>query len=271
MNKRRIFLFLVAAVGCLFFASCNRKGKEKGMTGQLVIRFEHHIGGKPLVTDTLLYVNAAGNRYEISEIQWFASDVTLHKKDGLALLLDPENFAHYVDTDMPKTLVWEIKQPVPAGHYDAVSFIFGIRGEKNIPYMFTDPPESNMLWPINLGGENGGYHYMKLNGFWIDRNGDRAPFNFHLGVGQKRDEKGNITGFVQNWFATKLNNSSFDLKAGEKKEITIVMNVENWFQNPHIYDHNLYGGKIMQNQKAMNMGRENGVDVFSLGSIKTVN
>ena len=269
MVRTGVLLGVIWITGLLLLTSCNDQGKER--TGSLIVRFEHQVNGKPLKTDTLIYVNAAGNRYEVSEIQWFASDITLQKEDGDPLLLDPEHFAHYVDTDLPESLMWEIKQPVPAGHYEAVSFTFGIKGKKNKPYMFTDPPESNMMWPVNLGGENGGYHYMKLNGFWIDREGRRTPFNFHLGVGQKRDEDGKITGFVQNWFEVKLKNSAFDLKAGEKKEITIVMNIENWFQNPHIYDHNVHGGKIMQNQEAMNMAKENGVDVFSLGSIKTVN
>jgi hypothetical protein len=269
MKKEKYILLILGII--LIFSGCGKTGSEEKNTGKLIIRFEHQVDGQPLITDTLRYVNAAGNRYEISEIQWFASDITLYKKDGSVVLLDPESFAHYIDTDIPESNVWEIKQPVPAGQYEAVSFTFGIKGKKNTPFMFTDPPESDMIWPINLGGEMGGYHYMKMNGFWVDKDGVRSPFNFHLGVGQQRDKDGKITGFIQNWFETKLKDSAFELKAGEKKEIAIVMNIENWFNNPHIYDHNLHGGKIMQNQEAMNMGKENGeADVFSLGLIKTL-
>lgn len=265
-------LVILSVVLVFVFSGCNKNQKKEAKEGKLVIRFEHKVNGRPLKTDTLLYVNAAGNRYEINEIQWFASDLTISKNDGFSILLDPGHFAHYIDTDIPQSMSWNIEIPVPVGHYDAISFTFGIKGEKNKPFMFTDPPESNMIWPINLGGEQGGYHYMKMNGFWVDEHDVRTPFNFHLGVGQKHDEDGKIVGFVQNWFETKLDNSAFNLKNGEKKEITIVMNIENWFQNPHIYNHNFNGGKIMQNQKAMNMGKENGeADVFTLGGVTTIN
>jgi len=282
----RDVLIILLIVLVTIFSGCDKNQKNAGensksashlasadaQAGRLVIRFEQQVDGHSLETDTLLYVNAAGNLYEISEIQWFASDLTLHNNDGSSVVLDPNHSSHYIDTDIPKSIVWEIRQPVPAGHYDAISFTFGIKGEKNKPYMFTDPPESDMLWPINLGGEQGGYHYMKMNGFWVDNKNDRTPFNFHLGVGQQHDEKGKIIGFIQNWFETILKDSEFNIEAGEKKEITIIMNIGNWFQNPYVYNHNLHGGKIMQNQKAMNMGKENGEkDVFILGGVKDIN
>ena len=42
------------------------------------------------------------------------------------------------------------------------------------------------------------------------------------------------------------------------------MNVDRWFDNPLIYDHNIHGGKIMKNQTAMGMIKENGIDVFTV-------
>ncbi len=270
--KKEFFLVILSVVLVTIFSDCDKNQKRDKETGSLVIHFEHRVDGQHLEMDTLLYVNAAGNLYEISEIQWFASDLTLYGNDGSSVVLDPDHFSHYIDTDMPESMIWEIKQPVPAGHYNGVSFTFGIKGEKNKPYMFTDPPESDMLWPVNLGGDQGGYHYMKMNGFWVDNKNERTPFNFHLGVGQQHDEEGKTIGFIQNWFETELKDSEFNLKAGEKKEFTIIMNIENWFQNPYLYNHNLHGGKIMQNQEAMNMGKENGeTDVFTLGGIKTIN
>ena len=42
------------------------------------------------------------------------------------------------------------------------------------------------------------------------------------------------------------------------------MNVENWFKNPHTYDHNYWGSHIMQKQDAMHMLKENGWNVFDM-------
>jgi hypothetical protein len=44
------------------------------------------------------------------------------------------------------------------------------------------------------------------------------------------------------------------------------MNLESWFKGPHNWDFNGWGGDIMQNQAAMAVGCENGMDVFSLES-----
>jgi hypothetical protein len=261
---KNIILFSLAIVLGLCLTSCkNNEDPDAGLkTGNIVLDFEHYADGQPLVFDDMKYVNAAGNPYEITEIQWFISDITLNKTDGTKLLLDEENFAQYIDTNLPETFQREIDDPVPAGDYSSITFTFGIKGEKNEPLMYTDPPESYMLWPINLGGDKGGYHYMKLNGFWKNTSGDREPFNFHLGVGQERDSENNITGFVQNWFETELP-VFFTVAQNDTVHINIRMNIEKWWDQPNTYDFNVVGGKIMQNQEAMRMGVENGKNVFS--------
>ncbi|MDW7691311.1 MbnP family protein [Flammeovirgaceae bacterium SG7u.111] len=230
----------------------------------VVLEFEHWVEGKPLVVDTLMYINAAGNRYEVNEIQWFISDVQLVKESGEELRLDSKGFSHYVDTDIPESLSWEIADELPEGNYTAIAFTFGLRGEKNKPYQFTDPPESDMLWPMHLGGKEGGYHYMKLNGFWENASQERDAFNLHLGVGQRRNGQGEVIGFVQNWFEVTLPLEGFQFEKEKNNSITLVMNVDKWFENPTIYDLDQIGGKIMQNQEAMGLACENGKDVFSI-------
>ncbi len=49
----------------------------------------------------------------------------------------------------------------------------------------------------------------------------------------------------------------------ETTTLQIVMNIENWFKSPNIYDHNQWGGDIMQNQDAMHIAAENGWNIFS--------
>ena len=125
-----------------------------------------------------------------------------------------------------------------------------------------------MFWPEYLGG---GYHYLKLNGKWVDESSELLPFNFHLGIGQFYDDEGTVTGFIQNFFDITLQNSSFTLADGENKAIDLVMEVDNWFRTPHTYDHNTWGGDIMQKQEAMALGCENGHDVFSVEGFVTIN
>lgn len=256
----------------IIVASCGKNDDhEKDIpAGKLILNFEHFANGNELAFDEMKYTNTAGNKYEITEIQWFVSDITLNKNNGSQQVLDGEKFAHYIDTNIPETNRWMVADEIPTGEYTSISMTFGIKGEKNAPLMYTDPPESDMLWPINLGGDQGGYHYMKLNGFWMNKDNQREPFNFHLGVGQERDVDNNITGFIQNWFEVDLPFSAFSISANETKLVSIRMNVEKWWDQPNIYNHDDIGGKIMQNQRAMHMGIENGKSVFSIGTINSV-
>ncbi len=46
-----------------------------------------------------------------------------------------------------------------------------------------------------------------------------------------------------------------------------MMNINNWFNQPQVYDLNYWGPSVMQNQAAMNAIKENGQNVFSISSI----
>ncbi len=257
MNRVTLFL-----CGIVFLASCKSR-EEASQYGKLAVRFEHYADGQPVQFDSMTYTNAAGNQYEVSEIQWFISDVALEGKVGSMVSDDDGDFAHYVDTNIPQTLRWEIDQDILAGEYSSIKMTFGIKGEKNKPNMFTDLPESNMVWPMHMGGDQGGYHYMKLNGFWKNSANERQPFNFHLGVGQERNSDGEITGFIQNWFEIEIPVTTVTIEKDIITEIGIRMNIEKWWESPNVYDHNVFGGSIMNNQVAMGNAVENGRKVFS--------
>ena len=269
-----LFVVLASFSYLISFYSCdgNDGPKPKVKTGKMVFTFDHKVDNAALEIDTMKYVNAAGNKYEISEVQYFISDVTLYKKDGGKEVLNDWTFYHYVDSDIPSSLTWNVVDAIPIGEYTGISFNFGLDSNRNTPYMFANPPEVNMFWPYLLGGDNGGYHYMKINGFWIDTNSYRRSFNFHIGVGQKYTDDiidiNNIEYYIQNSFVIILPNSSFTISENDTTEVQMVMNIENWFQNPNDYNHDDWGGDIMQKQAAMKLVKENGHDVFTVGYIK---
>ncbi len=267
MKLMNLLMLIVLSIPVLFMANCNKEpnGNEPEDTGKINFSFTHYVDGQPLDTDTLKYVNASGNHYLVTEIQYFISDVTLHAHDGSKKVIDDWKDIHYVDTDLEDTWKWDVYDEIPTGLYNSISFTVGINEQKNQSLMFVDQPESLMFWPEYLGG---GYHYMKLNGKWMDTEQELLPFDFHLGIGQIYDNEGNVTGFIQNYFEVTLPGSSFTINKGEVVNIPIIMNVENWFKNPHIHDHNTWGGDIMQKQEAMLLGCDNGHDVFSVGNIE---
>jgi len=262
-GKTMKYLLIILFIA-LLFASCKKEEEKTAANpeGKIVFHFLHQVDGQDLDIDTMKYVNAAGNHYLINEIQYFISDVTLHLAGGGSILIDEWKDIHYVDTDIPSTHTWEVYDAIQAGSYEYISFTFGISEEKNHSFMYVNPPESFMFWPEYLGG---GYHYMKLNGKWLNEDLFIEPFDFHLGIGQILDTAGQITGFVHNDFEVVLPGSAFTLQSGETIDIDIIMNIENWFQDPNLYDHNIWGGYIMQNQEAMHVACENGWNVFEVG------
>ncbi|MBS4055704.1 MAG: hypothetical protein KGZ82_00135 [Bacteroidales bacterium] len=283
MAKKQVLWFLVAlGIG---LTACNDNQKESPATGSITIHIRHTVDGNPLITDSLMYTNEAGNHYLINEIQWFISDISLVADDGSNIALDADNSAYYVDTDIPESMRIQAWMPVPAGHYKGIAFTFGLDEANNISNRFVNPPESFMFWPEYLGG---GYHYMKLNGKWINEDGLKAPFNFHLGTGQiytgsDRDilfdfgasnqylhcegfhppqKLSPVVAFVPNYFRVNLTGTDASLIDGGNLEFIIEMQVENWFRTPNTYDHNVWGGSIMQQQDALKSASENGHDVF---------
>jgi len=252
-----IFLIFGVLIGC------TKDTLDHLVPGNLTLNFKHLVKGNPAMYNQMIYKNAAGNTYELTNIQWFISDVAFLDTSGNVIPTSAKNWIHYVDTDLPETQSWTIEDIKP-GDYKGIIFVFGMKGEKNIPNMFSNPPESNMFWPDMMGGDFGGYHYMKLNGFWLDPAGERTPFNCHLGVGQIYDANDSITGYVQNWFEVFLPNSSFKIAGNETINADLNMNIESWFETPFNFDFNVYGGTIMMNQEAMGKIRDNGNDVFTI-------
>jgi len=269
--KNHTFIFLTFFCIFIVVTSCKKPIENPPVAeiGHISFKFTHLVDGQPLQTDTMMYVNAAGNPYSIYDLRYFISDVTLHKSGGTTKIISDWKDIDYVDNSIPSTLTWAVYDSIPVGSYDSISFTFGISAAKNISFMFVNPPEVNMMWPDLLGG---GYHYMMINGKWKDSINQVENFNFHLGIGQLYhsnaiDNTDSIYAFVQNYFHVTLPNSAFTITEGTTRHVEIIMNIDSWFKTPHNWDFNHWGQNIMQNQAAMQTVKENGHDVFTTGMI----
>lgn len=263
-NKMKINTTLLFLALLTIITAC-REEEEKPAETRMKMVFSHSVDGNALITDSPIYTNTAGNDYEVTEIMYFISDLKLYHQDGRVIEPATWDDIHYIDTNIPGTLEWNVGTGIPAGTYDSLTFIFGISAEKNQSFMFVNPPEVNMAWPELLGG---GYHYLMINGWWINTQGNRMPYNFHLGIGQIYENNSglveDITGFIQNAFPVHPMGGSFTVEEGKTITANLTMNVNSWFDTPVIFDFNQYGGAIMQNQEAMHIGCLNGADAFSV-------
>ncbi len=246
MKKAWLFILL-----SLLVASCAKK-EENGFVDICV---DYSVNNEPLITDTLCYTNEAGNEFLVTEIQWFASKWELQDEQGRWIASDR---IFYIDTNIPESQTLRMDS-IPIGKYKKVRFTFGLDESDNLSGRFSDPPESNMFWPEQLGG---GYHYMKLNGKFVNEAGQLVPLNIHLG--RLHEE--------YNHFTVELP-IDFSVTENTENQLHLTMIIDNWFRSPNLYDFNEYGSAIMQNQAAQNVLKQNGQDVFDIcinGNNKTM-
>lgn len=265
MNNQlfRISLALISmTLICMIMlvASCNHDKDEVKSVAPVFV-FKHNVNGTELQRGVMNYTNLAGNIYEVDELQYFISEIKLKTADGQFIPIESNSAIHYVDLDIPSTLNWNPADLIPATDYDSISFVFGINEAKNKTGLFVNPPERDMFWPDMMGG---GYHYMKMNGKWKATVDTIKAFNFHIGIGM-----GDMGMFYQNYFTVTL-----PLKMhidNSYHEFNIIMNIDKWFEAPNLWDWNVIGGQIMQNQAAMHKACENGANVFQVANAVGLN
>jgi len=234
--------------------SCN-----KHESGSIEFIFTHTVDGNSVQFNQMLYTNASKNQYQINEIKYFISRIILYDADGKMVEVVQNNGIHYVDCSLSNTLCWKIDK-IPQGKYIGISFIFGLDKDNNISNRFVNPPESNFSWPNHLGG---GYHYMQINGKFLNKDKNIQNMNIHTGIGQIYNEDKKITDFVHNYFTVNLP-ATFFIDATHILFLTLNMEIQHWFNTPNLYNFDDFGTGIMQNQTAQQLLKENGVNVFAL-------
>jgi hypothetical protein len=252
MKTLKFRIALIASGIMILFVSCG-KDVKKPVAPKFI--FKNHINGYDFQVGAMNYTNQAGNLYQVDELQYFISDISIKTTDGQILPVTSDNAIHYVDISIPSTLEWSPVDRLKVTGYESISFVFGISDSKNKTGLFVNPPERDMFWPELMGG---GYHYMKMNGKWLADGDTIKPFNFHLGAGMAM----NGMAAEPNYFTVTL---PLNVSAGSlSNEFTITMNIEKWFEAPNVWDWNVFGGQIMQNQTAMHKASQNGANAFEV-------
>jgi len=219
--------------------------------GTVVIELEHTVDGAPLELNTGQYVNAAGNPYTVSVLEYVLSDFHFHPSASSAS--PGEHYeapvAHYASQADASTRSIVLDQVSP-GDYAEVHFVCGIVGSKNVSDAYPDLDLAGMAWPEPMGG---GYHYLRNEGNYVDQNQQARAFTTHLGPSMGTD------------FSTEPSfDYGFTVKSGETTTIRLVMDVNEWYANPNTYDFGDHGA-IMGDPAAQQILQANGVTVWSIG------
>ncbi|HJP30424.1 MAG TPA: MbnP family protein [Candidatus Latescibacteria bacterium] len=235
-------LAALSLVTSLYLLAC---GDDEDDAGTLTVHFDHQIADETLDIDAMaIYTNAAGNTYTVSRLEYIVTDIDLIRDDGATYHLRDE---HYRNAASAATTSFTAIG-VPAAQYSACRFVFGIDPARNVTGALPNTSDfNNMEWPAPMGG---GYHYMRLEGLFDD-GGESQAFLSHLGPSGGSDFS----------FVVELPLSLH--VDGEDSEIHIVMDVNEWFEDPVVYD--LAGqGMIMGNADAQLTHQANGATVFTV-------
>lgn len=204
------------------------------------------------------YTNAKGQDFNVTRLRYLISDITFHKVDGNSFTIDEY---HLVDLSKPETKTFNPETKVPAGEYTSVSFTFGFDQEDNISRAYTDLNIANWSWPGEgspMGNLGGGYHFMQLEGLYDSSGVSSKGFATHMGTA--RNNTVSPTTYEANHFSKRLDSSSITISGNF--EFTMVMHVEQWYENPYEWDFNVYNMSIMMIYDAQRKLNVNGPSVF---------
>lgn len=205
--------------------------------------------------NTLKFANANGETMSITRLRYLISDVTFTKTSGERIVLDGY---HLIDLSNPNTLNTDILGKVPSGSYSNVSFTFGFDNEDNYNTNYLDLNSASWNVPAQLGG---GYHYMQLEGKFIDATSTEKGYAYH--AIRAVDNTGDSQKFEDTFFTVNLGSATISKNA----TFSINMDIAAWFKNPNTWDLNVLNTMLMPNFDAQLLMFQNGQDVFSLNTI----
>ena len=236
--KKYLALYLL-----LIISSCKKDDEPVPVdTNTLSLNLSFKAGSSSLLFDTIAYVNAAGNQYSVSRLQFYISNIQLIKSDSS--LVDISAYS-YVDAREITTL--KIANTIPVtGQFIGMKLQIGLDSSHNISNALPATNENiNMAWPDMMGG---GYHFMKLEGSYVS--GLSFPgYAMHIG----RNE----------YLVNCSISHTFTLNKGNN-EMDLVMDINEWYANPSLYDFDIDGNYSMGVMAAMMKLQMNGSDIFIL-------
>ena len=133
---------------------------------------------------------------------------------------------------------------------------FGFTEATNTSSIYPDLNAASWNVPESLGG---GYHYMQLEGRFLDPTNEPFIYAYHT-----------ISAVQNPGPENTREDTSIEIDLGEitvtqdATQINVTMDINQWFENPNLWDLNILNGMLMGNYTAQKMMQENGQTVFSL-------
>ena len=227
----------------------------------ITFQFSHSWDGAKLDDSdlaTTTFTNEFGNELLINRLRYVISDIQLTHENGGTIELDDYQL---VNVGVEESLTFTTSANIVAGNYSQVTFRFGFNQEDNIDGAYQDLTTAGFDVPLTLGG---GYHYMQMDGTFIDSLQFTQPYNYHAIEAYDASDPNDILNED-----TSINISVGEVLVGSNTRIQINMEVSEWFKNPNEWNLNELSTNLMGNFDAQILMNQNGSSgVFTLDFIE---
>ncbi|MBC7382101.1 MAG: hypothetical protein H7296_03795 [Bacteroidia bacterium] len=176
--KKKLLAFGFATF-ILLIAACKKEQTvtevSTSPTATVQLNFTNFIDGQAVALGLLNYSNAASNKYSVSLLKYYISNVELISKTGTVF---KANNVSLIDAGSSSQNVLTMKN-VPAGEYINAKFNLGIDSARNhtgVQDGYLDP-SYGMIWSWNTG-----YIFFKHEGQFINSSKQTMPLRLHLGT-----------------------------------------------------------------------------------------
>lgn len=254
---KKIVTILVLSI--IVLASCGDDDTQSLPKTEVTFSFSHNWDGTEVTNadfNNIQYFTEKNDELSIEKLRYLISKVTFHKPNGETIVVDGYNL---VDVTNASNMTFTPSETLTVGTYSNVSFTFGFDNEDNIDGAYADLNSTSWGVPMMMGG---GYHFMQLEGKFIDNVASETGYAYHAIKAVDNSDPNNLV-FQDTFFTVDLGEVVIRENAG----IEVKMNIAEWFKNPHTWDLNDRHSMLMPNFDAQIDMFKNGATVFSLGEV----
>lgn len=245
---------LVYLVFTFVFNACESETDNTTTQAAISFNFTHSWNGETITTNDLnkiQFTNENGEELSIERLRYLISNITFTNENNEILSLRGYNLVDFVNGE---NLISIPSGTIPSDRYKNVSFTFGFNNNDNYNN-YPDLNAANWFVPEMLGG---GYHYMQLEGRFINEASVETGYAYH--VIRAVDNSGTSRQFEDTFFKVNLG----PVNIGTNTNITVDMDVAEWFKNPNTWNLNILNNMLMPNFDAQLKMFANGQSVFSM-------
>ncbi len=229
----------------------------------IVLHFNNVAGDQRLQLDSGIYTNAAGEKFSVTLLQYFISNIQFTAVDGQQYIVPQDSSYFFIQQDDSASQFCTVH--VPAGAYRSVSFVVGVDSLRCTSKIdkrkgVLDPSATDMYW-----GWNSGYIFLKVEGLSPAAPEDPVglhKFRYHIG-----GFGGYKTSTINNIKTIKLDlTNNFQLNANSKATIQVnadILKLFNGAQQVSIAAH----PSIMFDEYSSTIAN-NYASMFSIGEVK---